>query len=607
VADKQDGAKPTQNSAERSPIARPLLYAFAGLLLISGAATFMGLYELMNAGRTGLSLESGLYSALVVAILTGIMGVSAEVAVGTLRYRFPIWVRISAMFSYAGLAILAVALAFAFWWSLIAAKNATENELVQEVARVETSLRDTRGLLSSAGTQLDLVAKLSSERSAEENARGGTCIGTGTGVGEGPITDLRAGHAATFGNIRSYASTRLTQLDKDMTASALLIGTLRQQAGSGGAAARVDNLTKLNGALASLADQTKSLAKDPALASYRQEMRTTAAAYRGSTTHLGGLVCVDPGMASAIEGAEQSIGAIRPAAAPSFGIYEGNEATMEAMKRFFHTLFSLVSNASAGLREVDEMIAFAIGWVVELAILVIVALRGRIDETSAHDRKVENVRKKIAANRVRRSANHMRATETAMARNEAWDLLGACPALPFDKLLLDWKGKRYLVIPQTMPASEIKLRDQAKRMLDAAGTLDGERGSGVWEQLRLSGKRLLGFIDHDRRAQTLLVNGGAEPWSKGSSFRWFLVNDAGLQSLASWALVSRENHAGEPSAAMAEAIKQYQRREAEAVASMAAEKYLHRAEIAEAKRRAAQEQHRRAIAALRSDPWGYQN
>jgi len=58
---------------------------------------------------------------------------------------------------------------------------------------------------------------------------------------------------------------------------------------------------------------------------------------------------------------------------------------------------------------------------------------------------------------------------------------------------------------------------------------------------------------------------------------------------------------------MAEAIKQYQRREAEAVASMAAEKYLHRAEIAEAKRRAAQEQHRRAIAALRSDPWGYQN
>ena len=68
-------------AAEDKPkLARGLDYAFVALLLVTGVATFMGLYELMSAGRTGVSLPSVIYSAVVVLVMTLLMGFSAEVA-----------------------------------------------------------------------------------------------------------------------------------------------------------------------------------------------------------------------------------------------------------------------------------------------------------------------------------------------------------------------------------------------------------------------------------------------------------------------------------------------------------------------------------------------
>lgn len=572
----------TDAAGNKSTLARTLDNSFIALLVVSGAATFMGLYELMSAGRTSISVPSMVYSAVVVFVLTMMMGFAAEVSVGTMRHRFGGWFRLLAALAYFILAIFSISLAFAFWWGHMAATNATQTEMDQEVARVESNLRETRGALSSATTQLDLAVQLSASRSREENSQGGTCSPTIIQSGYGPAAKTRSADAAMLGTVRDYTRTRLGQLDDEIAKTTTLIGNLRQQAAGGDEGKRVQSLTALSVALVSLADQTKGLAADPGLASFRSEMRATAVAYRKPRGHANGIDCIDTGMASAIEGAERSIAALRPVTPPAFGIYEGNKGTMEAIARFFRTTFWFFPNSGVGLTEIDEQLAYAIGWIIDLGLFVIVALRSTMAGSSPGRLLLERARQKVADRKDCHLAVELLATERAVSMNHALLMLATCPTIPFTDLLVDWKGKRHLVIPQVGPDEAAAA--QARQMATILNALDRERASGVREQLRLSGKSLFGLINHDRSARQLLVSAGMSKWATGAHFRWFLVTDNGLQKLATWASAAQGMTAFEAKGsscadAMGSAIKE----KAEINSAMQTEEIQHRANLAKAR------------------------
>ncbi len=520
-----DGKKPA--------LLRALDHAGIALLCVTGAATFMGLFEFMSAGRNGISVPSIIYSGVVVVVLTMMMGFAAEVSVGTMRHRFSSTIRLVAAAAYFALALFSISLAFAFWWSQMAATNATQTEMKKEVARVESNLRETRGTLSSASTQLDLAAQLSASRSREENSQGGTCSPTVIQRGYGPAAKTRSADAAMLGNVRDYTQTRLSQLDGEIAKTTILMSTLQQQANNGNEATRIESLTALTSALVSLADQTKGLAADPGLTSFRSEMRATAAAYRKPGGHANGVDCVDTGMASAIDGAERSIAALRPVAPPAFGIYEGNEATMEAIARFFRTTFWFLPNSGVGLTEIDEQLAYAIGWIIDLGLFVIVALRAEMTGSSAGSLLLDRARKKVADHQNRGIADEIIATEHAASMNYAICSLATCSDVPFFDLLVEKRGLRHLVIPQSSP--DINVAMMAKHMVTILNTLDAERASGVRKQLISSANWFFGLINYDRKASQLLINAGQPNWAVGSQFAWYLVSDKGLQNLATWA------------------------------------------------------------------------
>lgn len=542
MGNEQETRPEAANSRIPDRMERNLKRAFYFLLGVTGSATWIGLYELMQAGSANLSISSAIYSWVVVAVLAGVMGVSADVCVGTWRHRFGRGVHLGAATVYFGLAMLAVSLAFAFWWSHFAAQNATTGEVEAEVTRIEGEIQQARSTLIAAQTQLGLAANLSAQRSADENRNGGTCGGAASQTGFGPVAKLRENHAATLGAVRDYAGTRLAALDTAISRATPLLAQARGQSQATGDRLNKAQFAQLNAALSDLARQASGLAGDPGLVSYRNEMGAMAAGYRKPGGLVGGLTCLDPGMASVLEGAQHSLAAFRVISSPKFGVYQDNQATMEAMRRFFATTFGPLGWNGRGLTSVDEFLAYAVSWIVDLCLFVVVFLRGHLAQGLAGQARFDRAIREVADRRAQREASRVTIADRARAMSRALRELQSMPELPFAELFAEWRGERHIVVPM-LGTGEVQSR-QASRMIEVLVQLDCEAASGVREQLRLSNGSIFGALKKDRQARRALAAAGSGSWVNGSKYRWFKVSGRGLDSLAAWVSTLRQDADG---------------------------------------------------------------
>ena len=140
------------------------------LLALSGFATFEGLVTYKTAGGTALTWFDAGFCAVVVALLTTAMGVTADFAFGARKYECSVGGRIGSALAYVCSAFISLLFAFAWWWGMLGAHEATNNEVDRDISRVEAGLADTRRQLASAKDRLDALRDISAERARDDHA-----------------------------------------------------------------------------------------------------------------------------------------------------------------------------------------------------------------------------------------------------------------------------------------------------------------------------------------------------------------------------------------------------------------------------------------------------
>lgn len=534
----REGADPAAQDTPKLPRSGKLLVAWLFLLGLSGFATFEGLVTHVTAGGASMTLLSIVFCLTVVVLLTGAMGLTADYAFGARKHEASMGGRLLSALVYLCCAFLSLTLAFAWWWSMLGAREATDGQIDAQVARVEVGLGQTRQQLGSARDALAQLSVISAERAVTEETQGKTCGAQGRGAG--PVHTLRSGSSELFSQISGDAGARIESLDRTMGASLGKIANLRKQAVDAAPDERTAILGEVRTELTGLGSNVSALAGDPGLAAYRLEMDRQAVAFRtpGGHRDLSGnpLTCIDPGIAAALEGASRSLGAIKPMPTLDFEIYEGSKATNEAMRRFVATVVGWVSRETfgEGISGGNEYLAFALGILVD-GLLLWVTLRRGADGGGGNGHRLRRASIEIANRRDRREADQLLATDSAIAHAACLVALECAQGLPFPDVIVEDGGRVYLVIPQV--ASSERSAEMAQSMLRIARQLDRQPRSGVKEQVRFNSwpNRLSGYRERKARASLARLGRLGAAWASGSHFAWFALTDQGLCNLAFWA------------------------------------------------------------------------
>jgi hypothetical protein len=254
-----------------------------GLLGLSGFATFEGLASFINSGGVSFTWFSGFFCLIVVALLTGGMGITADYAFGAHKHESSVTGRWVTGLVYAVCALISLSLAFAWWWGMLGARDATNVQVDREIIRVETGLNQTRRQLATAHDQLNSLARISGERASEESERGGTCGTAARGVG--PAARLRASNARLFNQISADTGARIARLDQSVATTLGEVSGLRKEASNASSAVRAAKLGEVRIKLTTLAEQVSGLAAIPDYAPMPLKWRR----YRMHSGHRGGI------------------------------------------------------------------------------------------------------------------------------------------------------------------------------------------------------------------------------------------------------------------------------------------------------------------------------
>lgn len=510
------------------------------LLALSGFATFEGLATHVGAGGVAMTWFTAGFCAVVVALLTTAMGVTADFAFGARKHECTAGGRIGSALTYLCCAFLSLLFAFAWWWGMLGAREATNAEVDRDIARVEAGLGDTRRQLASAKDRLEALRDISAERARNEAQSGGTCGLRGEGVGV--VARMRDSHSHLFGQIADDAGRRIATLDQSIRDTQDKVSPLRKEALAASEEIRIAKLTEVKMLLGKAAADASALANDAGLRAYSQRLNALAQDYAPAGSHIGDdssrFSCVDAGIESALKGAHDALTTIEAAPAPAFAIYEGNQATNEAMRRFVATLFgwAIGDALGSGIGEWNEFLALALSLIVDGLLLYVTLQRA---DTGGGDARQQRAGAIIARRHDRRAAVQLLTTDMAIAHAITMAALADPEQLPFADLIVEMDGRTYLVVPAIAPC--VTLGGQAREMIRIAGQLDRTRSSGVREQIRFA-RRRFGFLrNRDRKARaTLIAQGaGSARWAQGSHFRWFALTSNGLHQLAAWAQAHR--------------------------------------------------------------------
>jgi hypothetical protein len=515
-------------------LALPLTPLFLFLFLLAGYSTWEGLTSYITSTSGDIDPRKLAFVTVFTIALIVMMGVTLQGVVhseGRLQ-------RVGWFAAYLPLFLMSMCFAFAFWWTLMESKSATDRSVDVDYEQSIGTLTATQARLNSARSQLSQAAA-SFRTSAEiEQSRGGSC-GVPSGKTRGPLTLLREGQAHKFEEMATNLERVSVQvgglIDAVRNNTKALVDRSRAQGTPPGQRLQDLNLVRerltrvsglVNAQIEPLPAQATELEQDA-------RAHSTVDAFSNPATGER-LTCLDSGGATQLRAAATSLKAVKRLPDVKFEVFQESTATVEAISRFLNQfgLGALIgASGDAGLDRRDTL-PFVMALVVDAGLFLIGLRRGH----GASLGPLERARRREERRQRRRDSSAITPTEMARERARLAAMFGQSFGGSVGELLVNRRGWSFIVVPTEIEGPARRRAAALLRFLESFP----RRNSPLFE---LTHWHLLRSF-HDRRAQALLAaRNGLEPteadpqaptgplrqgagtdWAAGAGFRWFRVD-----------------------------------------------------------------------------------
>ncbi len=311
-----------------------------GLGLLSWAATYIGMMELIEANLGGLSIVHRLVIGFSVAMLM----IMIIWLLDQMFAPIPGFTKLCYAMGYVFLTIVSVGFGFGFYWKVLESRAEASRSAESAVSQIQTSLHGAAARLDQLQGTLVKLAEVSSEKAELERTKGTSC--PNSRPGDGPRRKMRDEDAARFSFASEFVKGRseavkaeLGRLDADL---ALIAGndasTIDAKSGT-----RNEFMKSLGRKLDMTAAGFNAFRTDPQLRQLRTELADRADRSTFGDPKKGGFVCPDPQLQGALRGAVRAIDQLPELESPKIAAVEGSEATIEAFRRLTATFYGLLS------------------------------------------------------------------------------------------------------------------------------------------------------------------------------------------------------------------------------------------------------------------------
>jgi hypothetical protein len=161
------------------------LLLVAGLGVLSWISTYMGMLELVqaNLGRIDLALKIALGMSVAMLMLMIIWLLDQIFS--------PITAGVKMLFiaGYVFLTVISVGFGFGFYWKFLESRSEASRSAESAVTQVQSALHGAEKRLSQLITTLDTLTAISTQKAADEVAKGNSC--PNSRPGDGPRRRLR--------------------------------------------------------------------------------------------------------------------------------------------------------------------------------------------------------------------------------------------------------------------------------------------------------------------------------------------------------------------------------------------------------------------------------
>jgi hypothetical protein len=316
------------------------LLLVAGLGLLSWAATYIGMMELIEANVGDLTLIHRLVIGFSVAMLM----IMIIWLLDQMFAPLPALTKLVYICGYIFLTIISVGFGFGFYWKVLESRGEASRSAVAAVSQVQTAMHAAGARLNQLQATLVQLSQISAEKAELERSKGTSC--PNSRPGDGPRRKMREEDAARFAFASDFVANRagavkaeLQALDTDL---ALIANNDPKTID-----AKTGNRNEFMKTLARKLDMSvagfNALRTDPQLRQLRSELADRAERSTFGDPKKGGFVCPDPQLQSALRGTVRAIDQLPELESPKIAAVEGSEATIEAFRRLTATFYGLLS------------------------------------------------------------------------------------------------------------------------------------------------------------------------------------------------------------------------------------------------------------------------
>ena len=369
----------------------------AGLAALSWMSTYAGMLELVQANLGDLDLvfkvAIGASVAMLMLMVVWLLDQLFNESTG-------FTVRVLYIAGYLFLTLISVGFSFGFYWKFLESRSEASRTAESAVTQVQAALHGAETRLVQMQSVFDNLSAISTQKAAEESAKGNSC--PNSRPGDGPRRRLREADAASFSTASQFVQQRSGSIKTDVAAlDSDLQKIVRQDKSTFDpkTGTRNEFIKALGRKLEITVAGFNAFRSDPQLKQLRADFaeradKTTFPDDAGKT-----FSCPDPQISASLKSAVKAIDALPVVEKPEIVTVEGADATIEAFRRLNVTLMSLaqfklpatpdqirsqqvravasngvevkaVSNAEAGLGQRDY-IPLAIALFVDLCLLLV--------------------------------------------------------------------------------------------------------------------------------------------------------------------------------------------------------------------------------------------
>ena len=316
------------------------IFLMVGLGILSWAATYIGMLELIEANLGGLPFANKIVIAAAVAMLmTMIVWLLDQIFSPV-----PISTRFIYILGYVFLTVISVGFGFGFYWKVLESRSETTRSAASAVSQVQGALVAASARLDQLQVTLDNLTAVSRQKATLERDKGTSC--PNSRPGDGPRRKLRDDDAAQFSFASQFVAGRASQIKselKGLDTSFALITKRDAKTLNANTGTRNEFMRTLNGKLDATVTRYNAFRSDPQLRQIRANLSERSDKTLFPTSRGGTFSCPDPQLQMALRGVVRAIDQLPDVSKPNINAVEGSEATIEAFRRLGATFFGIMS------------------------------------------------------------------------------------------------------------------------------------------------------------------------------------------------------------------------------------------------------------------------